>query len=111
VDSQHHGAEDDGHQYNMPVPCNASDPKAALAVKTSPSKWTRSITAPKMVVVDVTRKYHATHQIQRLHLQLKKAIKVGSQYHGAEDDDRQCNMPVPCNALDPKAALAVKTSP
>jgi hypothetical protein len=77
VDSQHHGAEDDGHQYNMPVPCNASDPKAALAVKTSPSKWTRSITALKMVVVDVACKYHATHQIQRLHLQFKKAIKVG----------------------------------
>jgi hypothetical protein len=37
----------------MQVPRNASDPKAALAVKTSPSKWTCSITAPKMVAVDV----------------------------------------------------------
>jgi hypothetical protein len=41
----------------MLVPCNASDPKAALAVKTSPSKWTCSITAPKMVAVDVTYEY------------------------------------------------------
>ena len=34
----------------------ASDPKTALAVKTSPSKWTCSITAPKMEAVDVTYK-------------------------------------------------------
>jgi hypothetical protein len=39
----------------MPSPCFLSR-WAALAVKTSPSKWTHSITAPKMAAVNVTYK-------------------------------------------------------
>jgi hypothetical protein len=38
----------------MPVPCNIRS--KGLAVKTSPSKWTCSITVPKMAAIDVTYK-------------------------------------------------------
>jgi hypothetical protein len=48
-----------------------------LAGCASPSKWTHSITVPKMMAVNITCQCHATRQIQWQHLQLKQAHQSG----------------------------------